>query len=176
MAPDHQTAPRRLGPLGLAAIVAGFLIFGAATLWLRNQPAGRTDLETDRARQRTERLAKLRESDSKALTEYNWVDRGAGVVGLPLERAIELALPQLKSKPVRPGPLIPPPVATNAPPTGATSAAPPTAMPSPAPTNAAPAAAPAGPGPSSSLFAPRIQLQTSASGLPSSVFRPPSSL
>ena len=124
MAPDNQTSPRRLGPLGLASIVAGFLIFGAATLWLRNQPAGRTDLETDRARQRSERLAKLRESDAKALTEYNWVDSGAGIVGLPLERAIELALPQLKSKPVRPGPLIPPPAATNAPPAGATNAVP----------------------------------------------------
>lgn len=124
MADDTQPAPKRLGPLGLGAIVAGFLIFGAATLWLRNQPAGRTDIETDRALQRAERLAKLREGDSKALAEYSWVDRGAGVVGLPLERAIELALPTLKAKPVRQGPLIPPPAATNAPPAGATNAPP----------------------------------------------------
>jgi hypothetical protein len=114
----------------LAAIIVGFLLFGAATLWLRHQPAARTDLETDRARERAERLAKLHESDAKALSEYTWVDRDAGVVGLPLDRAIELALPRLKNKPVRQGPPIPPPADTNAPPADATSAPP--AAPAPA--------------------------------------------
>lgn len=152
MAADTQPAPKRLGPLGLCAIAAGFLIFGVATLVLRNQPADRTSLETDRAQERAARLAKLRESDTRALSEFNWVDRGAGVVGLPLERAIELTLPVLKSKPVRQGPLIPPPAATNAPPAGATNAPPASAPPAPAPpTSASPAPAPSAslyPGPS----------------------------
>ncbi|MCC6355920.1 MAG: hypothetical protein IT577_18690 [Verrucomicrobiae bacterium] len=153
MADAPQPAPKRLGLPGLAAIAAGFLIFGLATLWLRNQPAGRTDLETDRARERTQRLAKLRESDAKALAEYGWVDRAAGIVGLPLERAIELALPQLKAKPVRQGPLIPPPAATNAPPAAT--------APAPAP--------PSNPKPQTSAF--RIP----NSHLPSSILHPPSS-
>lgn len=116
-APQTQSKSKRLGLPGLAAIIVGFLLFGAATLWLRHQPAARTDVETDRARERAERLAKLHESDAKALSEYTWVDRDAGVVGLPLDRAIELALPRLKNKPVRQGPPIPPPADTNAPPT-----------------------------------------------------------
>ncbi len=133
MANAPQPPSQRLGLPGLAAIIVGFLLFGAATLWLRHQPAARTDLETDRARERSERLAKLHEGDATALSEYTWVDRDAGVVGLPLDRAIELALPQLKNKPVRQGPPIPPPADTNAPPADATSAPPAAPVPATSP-------------------------------------------
>jgi len=156
MEPHGHTRPRGLSTLGLAAVVAAFLIFAIATIWLRQSPPGRTDLETDRAKERTERLAKVRENETRALAGYSWIDRSAGVVGLPLERAVDLAIPLLASKPVRAGALIPPPVDTNAPPTTATNAAPSTATNQPpsgaqtppaaatpqAPTNA-PAATPA---------------------------------
>lgn len=141
MASDEKDRQQGLGPLGIAAVAAALLIFAIAALWLRQNPAGRTDLETDRAKERLERLAKLRESETKALGEYTWIDRGAGVVGLPIERAIELELPRLSAKPIRPGPLIPPPAPTNAPPTGTTNAPP--AAPSAGPTNPPPASPPA---------------------------------
>jgi hypothetical protein len=46
-------------------------------------------------------MAKFLETEQKALSEYSWIDKGAGIVRLPIERAKELVLQQ--GFPVRSG-------------------------------------------------------------------------
>ncbi|WP_018290937.1 hypothetical protein [Verrucomicrobium sp. 3C] len=52
--------------------------------------------------ERVTRLEALRRADREALGSYRWLDRGKGVVALPIERAMELAEERLKSKAVGP--------------------------------------------------------------------------
>jgi len=49
------------------------------------------------ATQRTENLNKLHANEQKLASGYSWVDQGKGVVRLPLSRAIELTVEELKS-------------------------------------------------------------------------------
>lgn len=51
-------------------------------------------------------LARIREKEREALASYGWVDRKAGVVRLPIDRAIDLlverGIPPAPSKPTKP--------------------------------------------------------------------------
>lgn len=47
---------------------------------------------------RKKALADLREKQAKQATSYGWVDQKAGVVQLPIERAIELTAQQYGAK------------------------------------------------------------------------------
>lgn len=114
---DVSAAPIALSAVVLAAVCAGaflamWLLFGvfadrearrsppasplAATYGPKEPPAPRlqpnpiADLEIMRAR------------DHAALSGYAWVDRDAGVVRIPIERAIELLA--ARGLPVRPAP------------------------------------------------------------------------
>lgn len=49
---------------------------------------------------RLERLSKLREEQRVAVSSYKWEDKEAGVVRIPLEKAMALTLDELKQKPV----------------------------------------------------------------------------
>ena len=46
---------------------------------------------------RAARLAELRAKEATAATTYGWVDEKAGIVRLPLERAVELTIRDLNS-------------------------------------------------------------------------------
>jgi hypothetical protein len=48
---------------------------------------------------RKENLAKLRAKEHEVATTYGWVDQKAGVVQLPLDRAMELTLQKYAKKP-----------------------------------------------------------------------------
>ena len=47
---------------------------------------------------RKSRLTELRGREDAALKSYGWIDQQAGVVRLPLERAIELTIAETKAK------------------------------------------------------------------------------
>ena len=49
------------------------------------------------AGQRMENLQKLHDNEQKLASGYSWVDQGKGVVRLPLSRAVELTVEELKS-------------------------------------------------------------------------------
>ena len=53
----------------------------------RSRPAGPL-LQVDPAAE----LAELRRQEQRALDGYGWVDRGAGIARVPVERALELVL------------------------------------------------------------------------------------
>lgn len=99
-------------PVSLFTIVFLFAIFAAFLLVMRyfyqpspagafNAPAENLskDLEwraSAEARRKT--LAEQRENEAKQVTSYGWVDQNAGVVRLPIDRAMELTARDLAAK------------------------------------------------------------------------------
>src|SRR5258708_4573118 len=93
--------------------------------------------------QRLKNLAELNAENERILTQYHWVDKAKGVVGIPIDRAMSLVLAELQS--VRPhagGPISTPPrVGSPAPGAaaaalGQTATTPPAAPPVPAQSSA----------------------------------------
>lgn len=93
---DSVPSNRRGDLLPAIAIVAGFLLLGVvvyfvysknradAVAWGGNDPA-----------QRAELLREMRERESEQLGSYGWVDEDAGIVRLPIERAMELTVEEI---------------------------------------------------------------------------------
>jgi hypothetical protein len=87
------------------------------------------DEDAARAAERAKAYADLQAENAKKLENYAWVDKAKGAVQIPIERAMELAIPELNSR--QPAPAGP--IATPAP----SPAASPVSSPSPAVTPAA---------------------------------------
>jgi hypothetical protein len=65
---------------------------------------------------RVKNLADLNTANEKVLTEYRWVDKPKGIIGIPIERAMGLILADLQTnKPHPAGPLTTPATAGQAP-------------------------------------------------------------
>jgi hypothetical protein len=99
-------------PVSLFTIIFLFAVFAAFLLVIRyfyhpvTAPAfvGPTEnvtkdlaWKTDRDSRRKE-LQTLRETEAKKVAGYGWVDKNAGVVQLPIERAMELTAHDLAAK------------------------------------------------------------------------------
>jgi hypothetical protein len=98
-------------------IVALFFLFGVIVLAVVG-PAPRGDTyEETRAKKRMENLKAAREADAKELGTYGWIDKNKGVVRVPIDRAMQLAVVELaKQKPAPANPIAPPaPEASQAP-------------------------------------------------------------
>jgi hypothetical protein len=62
-----------------------------------------------RKEQRLKNLAELNAENEKILTQYHWVDKAKGVVGIPIDRAMNLVLTELQSiQPHAAGPIATP--------------------------------------------------------------------
>ena len=118
-----------------------------------------TDLKRE---ERLKTLAQLNADNQKILTTYHWVDKSKGIVGLPINRAMELVQSDLAAKHPHPAGPINLPTASPSPTTGGNNQA--AASPTPSP-NATPAPSPvsspspneepsASPSPSPSLATP----------------------
>jgi hypothetical protein len=92
----------------LFAVLAGFLV---------SQRASIPTVDEQTAQVRLKNLAELNAENQKALTQYHWIDKSKGVVGIPIDRAMDLVLADLQAnKPHAAGPVNPPgaPAATPA--------------------------------------------------------------
>jgi len=102
----HSFFPRASNASVLAtfiAIVGCFLIM-SLIVWLAYLPnrggvvsVDMSQVSEDQqwkfsAEGRKERLAQLRANETELLNNYSWVDQSAGVVRVPVERAIELVV------------------------------------------------------------------------------------
>jgi hypothetical protein len=89
-------------------------------------------------------LADLAVENQKTLASYHWVDKEKGIVGVPIDRAMELEIADLSAKhPHAAGPItLPAPSPTPAP-SGS-----PAQKPAPSPATSQPSASPAGAAPS----------------------------
>ena len=107
---DTPATPAR--PVSLFTIVFLLAVFAAFLLVIRYfyQPATSSafnvapdniskDLEwRANAANRRQSLKELHEKEAKQMSSYGWVDQKAGVVQLPIERAMELTARDLASK------------------------------------------------------------------------------
>jgi hypothetical protein len=114
------------------ALVGGLaLVFlsGVLIVFLVWRKEGIKDYDQLRSEQRAKNLVDLNAENQKTLSSYHWVDRPKGVVAIPIDRAMQLVMVDLRSnQPHAAGP-----VTTPAP------------SPAPTPTNAAPQSTPATP-------------------------------
>lgn len=80
--------------------VAGIImiaLFWGLNEWIRSAVTDGSQEEIVRAEERRKNLAALEEANARELLEYSWVDRGAGTVRIPIQRAMELELASLNS-------------------------------------------------------------------------------
>ncbi|HTC12942.1 MAG TPA: hypothetical protein VK692_01910 [Chthoniobacterales bacterium] len=95
------------------------LLFGGFALFLVSQGQSIPNVEELHAQTRLKNLADLNSGNQKILTQYHWVDKSQGVVGIPIDRAMDLVLVQLQlNKPHPAGPaILPAPAPAQATPT-----------------------------------------------------------
>jgi hypothetical protein len=100
----NNSAPMIFTGLVMVLLFCGFVIF------LVSQGQSIPNVEELNAEVRLKNLADLNSENQKILTQYHWVDKSKGVVGIPIDRAMELVLVQLQTiKPHPAGPVSPPP-------------------------------------------------------------------
>ena len=85
------------------------LLFCGFVFFLVSQGQSIPNVDEVHAQTRLKNLADLNSENQKILTQYRWVDKSKGVVGIPIDRAMELVLVELQSnKPHSAGPVTPP--------------------------------------------------------------------
>ena|SRR5262252_9184217 len=130
MADDKQKSRTSI-PMIVTGLVITLLFVGLAG-FLVLQRASIPTVDEQTAQVRLKNLSELNAENQRILTQYHWVDKSKGVVGIPINRAMDLALAELQAnKPHAAGPVNPP---AAPPPT----APPPAATPAPSPTNQRP--------------------------------------
>lgn len=100
---DHDAgAPRsgrRYGFVTLLSVLIILVSVGlAAFLWFGGSTSASSAEDAARAALRTKNLAELQAADHASLTTYGWTDRAKGIVRIPVDRAIELVIPELNAR------------------------------------------------------------------------------
>jgi hypothetical protein len=88
---NHQPAAERTGLAYLIGILGSLLIV-AALVWAMQRYTQPPPLGEDRIALRKKALANLRAAEASELESYGWVDQVKGVVRLPINEAMKLAL------------------------------------------------------------------------------------
>ncbi len=136
----------------VVTILVLLLLFAGLVWFVTYQRESIAASEPGRRELRLKNLNDLNTENQKALTSYRWIDKGKGVVGIPIDRAMELEVADLAANhPHAAGPITPP--APNPTPSAAASPAqkpvpaptPAGNQPSPNPASAAPSVTPAKP-------------------------------
>jgi hypothetical protein len=122
-------------------VVLLFCMFGLIVLAVIGPFHRGSDYEQKRSENRMAKLKAQREQDSSGLTGYGWVDKNKGTVRIPIERAMELTMPDLAAKKPAAAGAIATPAAE--PPAAASGVAVPPAAPAP-PGSPAPSLTPKG--------------------------------
>jgi hypothetical protein len=105
---EHQQNSKSSTPMIVTGLIMVLLFCGFA-FFLVSQGQSIPNVEELREQVRLKNFADLNNENQKVLTQYHWVDKAKGVVGIPVDRAMELVLVQLQSiKPHPAGPVNPP--------------------------------------------------------------------
>jgi hypothetical protein len=114
--------------VSLSVIITGLvmmLLFLGLAILLVSQRENIPTVDEQTAEVRLKNLAELNAENQRVLTQYHWIDKNKGVVGIPINRAMDLIVAQLQAnKPHAAGPINPPAAA----PVGASPAPSPTAQ------------------------------------------------
>jgi len=111
----HKEKRKSSTPILITSLVM-ILLFCGFAVFLVTQGQSILNVEELHAQARLKNLADLNSGNQKILTEYHWVDKSRGVVGIPIDRAMDLVLVQLQTNKPHPAEPVNPPVA--APPQG----------------------------------------------------------
>jgi hypothetical protein len=111
----HQEKIKSSIPTLITGLVM-VLLFGGFALFLVSQGQSIPNVEELHAQNRLKNLAELNSGNQKILTQYRWIDKSQGIVGIPIDRAMDLVLVQLQSN--KPHPAGPATLSTPAPPQG----------------------------------------------------------
>ena len=128
---EHPPKGKSSGPMIVTGLVM-ILLFSGFVIFLISEGKSIPNVEDVHAQARLKNLADLNAENQKILTQYRWVDKSKGVVGVPIDRAMDLVLAELQS--VKPHPAGP--VSTPAPPSPTPQSSPapaPQGSPSPSP-------------------------------------------
>jgi hypothetical protein len=112
---QHQEKIKSSIPTMITGLVM-VLLFGGFALFLVSQGQSIPNVEELHAQTRLKNLADLNSGNQKILTQYHWVDKSQGVIGIPIDRAMDLVLVQLQSN--KPHPAGPATLSTPTPPQG----------------------------------------------------------
>ena len=105
---ERQQNGKSSAPMILTGLIM-ILLFCVFAIFLVAQGKSIPNVEELREEVRLKNLADLNNENQRVLTQYHWVDKGKGVVGIPIDRAKDLVLAQLQSiKPHPAGPVNPP--------------------------------------------------------------------
>ena len=105
---EYEEKPKSLVPMIATGLVM-ILLFGGFALFLLSLGQSIPDVDQVAAETRLKNLADLNAQNQKILTHYHWIDKSKGVVGIPVDRAMDLVLSELQSnKPHPAGPVNPP--------------------------------------------------------------------
>ena len=98
--------------ISVSMIITGLvmiLLFVGLAIFLVAQRGNIPTVDERTAQVRLKNLADLNAENQKILTQYRWVDKNKGVVGIPINRAMDLIVAQLQTiKPHPAGPSNPP--------------------------------------------------------------------
>lgn len=103
---DNQTTEqvKLTGPrfaVYILLIMLGFGLMGGISFYIYAHKNRDADMAADVVGNRTKVAAAVHAAEKQTLTTYAWVDQKAGLVRVPVERAMELELPELQKKPVQ---------------------------------------------------------------------------
>ena len=88
-----------VGPAFAGGILA-LLLFAVIVLVLHLRGTS-GEFDSKRAEARIEKLKALQDENDKKLSSYAWVNKDKGIVQLPIARAEELVVAELRAKPVQ---------------------------------------------------------------------------
>ena len=127
---SETSEPRKISALTIITTLVMLGLF-AGLVWivfLQRQTIPVADVQTREERLKT--LAALNADNQKILTTYHWVDKSKGVVGLPINRAMQVVLKDLSANHPHPaGPINPPAASPSPSPVASPSASEPSASP-----------------------------------------------
>src|ERR1700732_4019338 len=88
----------------VVTILVLLLLFAGFVWFVTYQRESIAAAEPGRRELRLKNLNDLNTENQKVLTSYHWIDKGKGVVGIPIDRAIELEVADLAAHQPPPNP------------------------------------------------------------------------
>lgn len=88
----NGNAPNRSAPLTYVLAIVGALLIVWALVWAMQRYTRPAALGQQRAAERLQFLAELRQADANVLHEYAWQDQTKGLVRMPISNAMDLVV------------------------------------------------------------------------------------
>ena len=80
--------------------ILAFCVVGALVVLVRSNMTAGTTYDQQRAEIRKAKLIALHRAERRKLTTYAWADKAKGIVQIPIDRAVELTVQDLKGQTV----------------------------------------------------------------------------